>query len=461
MIAETALKHPDAQAARILVVDDEPANLKLLSLVLRTEGYRNVELVQDPRNVLDAYRAARPDLVLLDLNMPHLDGYAVMDQIRSLHDPLAPSVVVLTAQSGEDFLLRALEAGASDYLTKPFNRRELLARVRNTVLARIALRMMHDQNGALEALVHERTLELRQSRLEIVRRLGRASEFRDNETGQHILRMSHASALLAQTIGWDGEACELILNASPLHDVGKIGIPDGILLKAGPLSADEREIMQTHTTIGANILSGSANELLTMARLIALSHHEKWDGSGYPQGLAGEQIPLAARIVAITDVFDALTSRRPYKEAWAVEDALTFMRDAAGRHFDPVLLRAFEDLAPQVQKIRARFAEPSPAGLDTGLRVRAARVRSAVRAGGAVHDAARGARRCGVGPRQRQRDRARVHLARLLRHHVSQPPHPAAQRHRRRAVGRICQGPRGQGGLRRLLVSRPDRRPGG
>jgi putative two-component system response regulator len=247
VIAESALQLPDAKAARILVVDDEPANLKLLALVLRTEGYRSVELVQDSREVLNAYRTARPDLILLDINMPHLDGYGVMQQLRTLDDPLAPPVVVLTAQSGEDFVLRALNAGAADYVIKPFNRRELLARVHNTVLGRIAMLMLHDQNGQLEALVRERTRELRHSRLEIVRRLGRASEFRDNETGQHIMRMSHASALLAQSVGWDADACELILNASPLHDVGKIGIPDGILLKAGPLSSDEREIMQTHT----------------------------------------------------------------------------------------------------------------------------------------------------------------------------------------------------------------------
>jgi putative two-component system response regulator len=176
--------------------------------------------------------------------------------------------------------------------------------------------------------------------------------------------------LLAQSVGWDADACELILNASPLHDVGKIGIPDGILLKAGPLSPDEREIMQTHTTIGANILSGSDNELLTMAREIALSHHEKWDGSGYPQGLSGEDIPLAARMVAITDVFDALTSQRPYKEAWPVPQALQFMSDGAGHHFDPSLMRAFVDLVPQVQQIRARFAESIAALADGWLDTR-------------------------------------------------------------------------------------------
>ena len=348
----------DTHAARILVVDDEPANLKLLSLMLRTEGYGRVELLQDPREVVASYRAERPDLILLDINMPHLDGYAVMAQLQALGDTLAPPIVVLTAQSGEDFLLRALKGGASDFLSKPFNRRELLARVHNTLMARLAQRLLHDQNGVLEQMVRQRTVELRQSRLDIVRRLGRASEFRDNETGQHILRMSHASALLAQSVGWDAEACELMLNASPMHDVGKIGIPDGILLKPGPLTPDEREVMQTHTTIGADILSGSGNELIEMARDIALAHHEKWDGSGYPRGLRGGVIPQAARIVAITDVFDALTSERPYKKPWSVADAVRFMSDNAGTHFDPELLPLFIDLVPQVGQIRERFAEP-------------------------------------------------------------------------------------------------------
>jgi putative two-component system response regulator len=355
-----AFEHYDAKVARIMVVDDERANLKLLSLMLRTEGYAHVDLVQDPREVLTSYQAARPDLILLDINMPHLDGYAVMDQIRALADALAPPIVVLTAQSGEEFLLRALKCGASDFLSKPFNRRELLARVNNTLMAHLAHRLLHDQNQVLDQMVRKRTQELRHSRLDIVRRLGRASEFRDNETGQHILRMSHASALLARRIGWDTQACELMLNASPMHDVGKIGIPDGILLKPGPLTPDEREIMQRHTTIGAEILSGSGDDLLEMARDIALAHHEKWDGTGYPRRLARTAIPEAARIVAITDVFDALTSERPYKKPWPVPDALRFMNELSGRQFDPQLLQHFTTIVPEVQQIRERFAEPRP-----------------------------------------------------------------------------------------------------
>ena len=354
---DTGFESYDPKSARILVVDDEPANLKLLSLMLRTEGYHHVELVQDPREVLPRYEAARPDLILLDINMPYLDGYDVMAQIRGLDDAIKPPVVVLTAQSGEDFLLRALRGGAIDFLSKPFNRRELLARVQNVLMAHLAHRLMHSQKHVLEQMVDERTQELRRSRLDIVRRLGRASEFRDNETGQHILRMSHASALLARSAGWDAQACEMMLNASPMHDVGKIGIPDGILLKPGPLTADERDIMKRHTTIGAEILADSGTELLEMAREIALSHHEKWDGSGYPFQLAGTGIPEAARIVAITDVFDALTSERPYKKVWSVDDSVRYMSAKAGTEFDPQLFEKFTTLIPEVQLIRERFAE--------------------------------------------------------------------------------------------------------
>ena len=356
---DPASERYDAKAARILVVDDEPANLKLLSLMLRTDGYSRVELLQDPREVLPSYRAERPDLILLDINMPHLDGYAVLEQLRALGDVPTPPVVVLTAQSGEDFLLRALKGGASDFLSKPFNRREMLARVHNMLLASLAQRMLHNQNHVLERRVRERTEELSQSRLDIVRRLGRASEYRDNETGQHILRMSHASALLARHLGWGPAACDLMLNASPMHDVGKIGIPDGILLKPGPLTPSEREVMQTHTRIGADILSGSGTDLLEMATDIALAHHEKWDGSGYPRGLAGTAIPEAARIVAITDVFDALTSTRPYKKPWSVADALRFMSDNAGTHFDPHIVAVFLGLIPEVLQIRERYTEPA------------------------------------------------------------------------------------------------------
>lgn len=345
-------------ASRIMLVDDEAANLKLFGLMLKSDGYRDVVAVQDPREVLDAYKAVRPDLILLDINMPHMDGYQVMDALKGLGEPIPAPIVVLTAQSGEDYLLRALNGGAMDFLSKPVNKRELLARVKNILMAHLSMRFMQGQNAVLETMIVQRTNDLRMSRLDLIRRLGRASEYRDNETGQHILRMSHASALLARQIGWSPFHCELLLNASPLHDVGKIGIPDGILLKPGPLTDEERELMKKHSQIGADILSGGTDDLINMARDIALNHHEKWDGTGYPNGLAGFAIPEAARIVAITDVFDALTSTRPYKSPWTVDEALAYLVKQSGRHFDPTFIEHFVEIIDEVVDVRRRFSEP-------------------------------------------------------------------------------------------------------
>lgn len=353
MTADTLLDH-----ARILIIDDEPANLKLLDKMLASQGYAQRILIQDPREVLARYREAHPDLILLDINMPHLDGYQVMEQLKALDDPLPPPIVILTAQHGKDFLLRALAAGARDFITKPFDRNELLMRVRNLLAAQLGHRMLHQQKDVLEEMVRQRTEELNRTRLQVVQRLGRAAEYRDNETGYHIIRMSQTSALLAQKLGWNGAACELMLNASPMHDIGKIGIPDQILLKPGRLDAAEWEVMKTHAAIGAELLDADDSSLLRLAREIALSHHEKWDGSGYPHGLAGEAIPQSGRIVAVADVFDALTSARPYKKAWPVEAAEAYVRDNAGSHFDPTVAACFLDNLPEVLAIRDQHQEP-------------------------------------------------------------------------------------------------------
>ncbi|SEL36671.1 putative two-component system response regulator [Ectothiorhodospira marina] len=351
---------PERKAARIMVVDDERANLILMDRLLRTEGYSNLVLVQDPREVMASYRQAPTDLILLDIKMPHMNGFEVMEQFAALEDPLVPPILVLTAQHSRDYMLRALSSGARDFIGKPFDRAEVLARVRNMLDVQLAHRMTHDQKDMLAQLVHERTDEIRRTRLQVVQRLGRASEYRDNETGCHILRMSHISALLAQHVGWDRDHCERMLHASPMHDVGKIGIPDRILLKPGKLTPEEWEIMKSHATIGADILSGDDSDLLLMAREIALTHHEKWDGSGYPKGLAGHDIPMSGRICALADVFDALTSWRPYKEAWTVEDALGLIRKGVGHHFDPDLAELFFSLMPDILAIRERFPEPVP-----------------------------------------------------------------------------------------------------
>jgi putative two-component system response regulator len=350
------------ETARILIVDDEPVNLKLLDKMLSAQGYTNLALVQDPRLVLEVYHQQRTDLILLDINMPHLDGYGVMEQLKTLDDPLLPPVVVLTAQHGQDFLLRALNAGARDFITKPFDRNELLARVRNMLDAQLAHRLVFEQKDVLDGMVRIRTDELRRTRLQVVQRLGRAAEYRDNETGNHILRMSHISALLAKAIGWNEADCELMLHASPMHDIGKIGIPDHILLKPGKFEPDEWEIMKTHAVIGAHILDGDDSDLMRWASEIALSHHEKWDGSGYPNGLSGEAIPLTGRIAALADVFDALTSARPYKKAWPVEAAVGLIKENCGAHFDPNLVDAFLEQLPEILKIQQQYSDPEHHG---------------------------------------------------------------------------------------------------
>jgi putative two-component system response regulator len=354
--------YADALAASILLVDDEPANVKLLDRALRTFGFNNLVSTTDPRNVLDLFQQHVSDLIILDINMPYLNGYQVMQQLQALGRDDLPPILILTAQHDQEHRLRALRSGAHDYVTKPFAVDELLARVRNLLQVQLYQKSMRGRNQWLEERVRQRTQEIYDTRLQIVRRLGRAAEYRDNETGLHIVRMSKVSALLGQEAGMAEGDCELLLNASPMHDIGKIGIPDQILLKPGKLEPEEWEIMKTHTTIGADILSGDDSELLSMARVIALSHHEKWDGSGYPNGLAGEAIPLVGRIVAVADVFDALTSERPYKKAWSTEAALEYIAANGGTHFDPQVVTLFMRRQADILSITREYAEPPAQG---------------------------------------------------------------------------------------------------
>lgn len=349
----------DLHAARIMIVDDHQANVTLLEKMLRSRGYTAVEGYTDPHAAVARYPDWRPDLVLLDLNMPGMDGFAVMKALAEFEPDGYPPVLVVTAQAEVSIRLQALQAGARDFLNKPFDIDEALARVTNLLEVRLLHSTVLRQNEVLEAKVRERTRELNESRLEVIRRLGRAAEYRDNETGLHILRMSHYSAALASALGMSAMDIEMILNASPMHDIGKIGIPDRILLKPGKLDADEWRIMQTHSAIGYEILSGHDSDLMQLAAQIAITHHEKWDGSGYPNGLAGNEIPLPGRIVAICDVFDALTTVRPYKTAWSIERTLDFMRAERETHFDPELVDHFFDLLPEILTIRERYAEPA------------------------------------------------------------------------------------------------------
>ena len=344
--------------ASILVVDDEPVNIRLLEKILVAEGHTNIISTIDPREVVSLYREHQIDLILLDINMPHIDGFEVMAQLKEQHGHNLAPILVLTAQNAQEFRIKALQSGARDYVTKPFDRYELAVRVRNLLEVQLAQKCLIDQNTLLEEKILERTRQLHDTRLQVVRRLGRAAEYRDNETGMHILRMSKISALLGREIGLDGYQCELLLHASPMHDIGKIGIPDQILLKPGKLDPDEWEIMKRHAQIGADILSGDDSEMMAMAREIALTHHEKWDGSGYPNGYSGEQIPLVGRIVAVADVFDALTSVRPYKKAWPVDEAVELLQKESGRHFQPLLVEQFLANLAEILEIKAAHAEP-------------------------------------------------------------------------------------------------------
>jgi len=328
--------------ARFLVVDDEEHNIKLLERILERAGYKQYKCTTDPRDALPIFLEWEPDIVLLDLHMPHIDGFTLLEDFRhrtsgGAHVP----VLVLTGDVSAEVRRRALASGAKDFLSKPFDVAEVLLRIKNLLETRFLHLQLLRQNELLEQRVRERTRELEGARIEILERLARAAEFRDDDTGQHTQRVGRISALVARSLGLPPEQVDLIRRAAPLHDVGKIGIPDSILLRPGRLGEREFEVMRTHTYIGARILSGSRFPLLDLASTIALTHHERWDGTGYPKGLKGEAIPIVGRIVAVADVFDALTHDRPYKPAWPVEQALAEIEQQAGYQFDPQVVEAF------------------------------------------------------------------------------------------------------------------------
>lgn len=357
----------DIKDSRILIIDDEVANVILIEKILSLDGYTNFQSTTDSTKALELYQEEKPHLILLDLNMPVFDGFDVMHQLTAVAgDDDFPSILVLTAQTDRDTRIRALGSGAKDYVHKPFDRVELLSRIRNQLEVKRLHETIQDQNNYLEEKVAERTKELHDTRLEVIHRLGLAAEYRDNETGLHIIRMSKVSAELAGAVGLPEDECELILNSSPMHDIGKLGIPDSVLLKPGKLNDEEWEVMKTHTLIGAEILSGGDSELLKQALLIAMTHHEKWDGSGYPKGLKGEEIPLVGRIVALADVFDALTSERPYKKAWPVKEAIDYIKEMSGKQFDPELVEIFVSILPKVEEISDRYREPAERLVNVG-----------------------------------------------------------------------------------------------
>jgi putative two-component system response regulator len=347
----------DLRSGRIMVVDDDPVNVKMLHRTLNAQGYTNVEAVRDSREVVNRFFENPPDVILLDIEMPHVDGYEVIEQLKALDLSILPPIMVLCAYSDQESVLRALKTGARDYLNKPFAVPELEIRVRNMLEIHRSHVMLMDQKNTLDELVRLRTSQLVETQLEIVRKLARAAEYRDNETGRHVVRVSRMAYLMARKLGWSEEEAETLLHAASLHDVGKIGITDRILLKPGKLDDDEWRIMKSHTTIGAGILGDGDTEVLRVAKEIAVTHHERWDGSGYPNGVPREEIPISGRIVALVDVFDALTSNRPYKKAWSIPDTLTYIETAQGSHFDPELVELFLSVQEDVQHSRAEYRD--------------------------------------------------------------------------------------------------------
>jgi putative two-component system response regulator len=335
------LLHP----SRILVVDDQEANALLLQAVLARAGYTDVAMLTDPMGVVERCSELSPDLLLLDWHMPGRTGPEILEEIQFLTDePNWMPVLVLTADIAPDTKRRALSLGARDFLTKPIDVPEVLLRVRNLLQTRYLRLELQRHNDLLHERVSQRTLELEDAKLEMLDRLALAAEYRDDETGQHAVRIGRTSEQLALALGLEAAEATLIGHAARLHDIGKIGIADAILLKPGKYAVEEIAAMELHTTIGARILSGSNNELLMMAEQIAATHHERWDGRGYPSGLAGEAIPLPGRIVSVSDVFDALTHRRPYKEPWPIAVAVRQILGETGTKFDPRVIEAFARL---------------------------------------------------------------------------------------------------------------------
>jgi putative two-component system response regulator len=329
----------------ILIIDDQAENVKLLERLLRKVGYTRLLGVTDSRKVLAEFSEFQPDLVAMDLRMPNVDGFALLKQLRSrIPNYSFVPVLILTADNTRKAKQEALALGAKDFLTKPYDVEEALLRIYNLLETRWLHVELQQHNLVLEQKVSQRTRDLERAQLEILQRLARAAEYRDDCTGQHTHRVGNLAAVLARAVGLSKDDVELIRLAAPIHDVGKIGIPDQVLLKPSQLTEAEYTQIKTHTEIGRIILSGSSFAILQMAERIALYHHERWDGQGY-NGLAGDKIPIEARIVSIVDVFDVITHARPYKEAQSTEFAISSIREGSGTQFDPSLANCFCDLA--------------------------------------------------------------------------------------------------------------------
>lgn len=343
--------------ALVLVVDDNATNLTLFRHLLKKMDEVEVASFDDPLRAIEWCSVNTPDLVLLDYMMPDMDGLEFIQHFRAIPGYNDIPLIMVTADTESDVRYRALEHGAHDFLTKPVDKTELTARVRNLLALRRSQVQLANRSQWLAQEVKKATTEIAAREREVILRLSRAAEYRDPETGAHLLRMAHYSQIIAAKLGFSQEEQDLLLEAAPMHDIGKVGTPDHILLKPGKLTEDEFEIMKQHAINGYNILADSVSPLLRLAADLALTHHEKYNGSGYPRGLKGEEIPIHGRIVAVADVFDALTSERPYKKAWPLQQAVEFLLVGRGVHFDPVCVDAFLEQWPEILVIRDQYQD--------------------------------------------------------------------------------------------------------
>lgn len=350
---------------QVVIVDDDPGTLFITSAVIRRIDDAEPVGMGSPLEALDWLAGNTPDLILMDHVMPEIDGMAMLERIRAQRHLADVPVVMITADTSVKLRVAALESGCTDFLTKPIVVPELLARAQNLLSLRLGQRMLREQAAVLRSRVEEATAQLRRQAQELVARLARAAEYRDPETGLHIERMASYSRVIAESLGLDPEDCARLAEAAPMHDIGKIGIPDAILLKPGRLTDGEMQVMRQHPSIGYAVLQGSEHPLISEAAEIALGHHERYDGTGYPKGLRGEEIPLACRIVAVADVFDALTTSRPYKKPWPLDMARAYIVEHSGTHFDPACVDAFLRVWDSMCAIHAAHPEPDLSGPDS------------------------------------------------------------------------------------------------
>ena len=373
-VSELEIHNDDAlrKSSRIMIVDDIPVNVKVAKAHLEAAGYTSFITITDATEAIPTLRSQCPDIVLLDIMMPEVSGLDVLRSIRSDEATARLPVLILTGTESRELKMEALELGATDFLTKPIDVGELLPRVRNSLVIK-------SYEDDLKEQVRRRTAELEQSQRDTIHCLARAAEFRDNETGAHVIRVGKYAGIIADELGLGQEMADLLSQAATLHDVGKIGIPDSILHKPGKLTSDEFEVMQRHcgfgrkvldlgpdfdsspiaqhTSLGAQIMEQCDSPAIAMARTVALTHHERWDGTGYPLGLAGENIPIEGRITAVADVFDALSSRRPYKKAYPLDECLAILQEESGSQFDPQVVDAFLNRTSDIVAIQLAHAD--------------------------------------------------------------------------------------------------------